>query len=117
MISMIGRVLPLDRHDDKKKNSDLKDMNRCFDVASPANFQDRENGGEKGIRTPERVTPLTVFETAAFDHSAISPAFFKSPITCHSFDVFQVNSVHERKKITFFFFSDPKNHCAYGMKS
>lgn len=31
------------------------------------------NGGEKGIRTPERVNPLTVFETAAFDHSAISP--------------------------------------------
>ena len=30
-------------------------------------------GGERGIRTPERVAPLTVFETAAFDHSAISP--------------------------------------------
>ena len=52
MISMIGRVPPLDRHDDKKKNSDLKDMNRCFDVASPANFQDRENGGESYFRPP-----------------------------------------------------------------
>ncbi len=30
-------------------------------------------GGERGIRTPERVAPLTVFETAAFGHSAISP--------------------------------------------
>ena len=32
-----------------------------------------KNGGERGIRTPERVAPLTVFETAAFGHSAISP--------------------------------------------
>ena len=32
-----------------------------------------KNGGEMGIRTPERASPLTVFETAAFDHSAISP--------------------------------------------
>ncbi len=37
------------------------------------NFRQKGNGGEKGIRTPERVNPLTVFETAAFDHSAISP--------------------------------------------
>ena len=37
------------------------------------NFRQNGNGGEKGIRTPERVNPLTVFETAAFDHSAISP--------------------------------------------
>ena len=34
---------------------------------------ERKNGGERGIRTPERVNPLTVFETAAFGHSAISP--------------------------------------------
>jgi hypothetical protein len=31
------------------------------------------NGGERGIRTPEELAPLTVFKTAAFDHSAISP--------------------------------------------
>ena len=31
------------------------------------------NGGETGIRTPERLAPLTVFKTAAFDRSAISP--------------------------------------------
>src|ERR1051326_4835060 len=30
-------------------------------------------GGGRGIRTPERVTPLTVFKTAAFNHSAIPP--------------------------------------------
>jgi hypothetical protein len=30
------------------------------------------NGG-RGIRTPERVTPLAVFKTAAFNHSAIPP--------------------------------------------
>src|SRR6266852_1984795 len=33
------------------------------------------NGGGRGIRTPERVTPLTVFKTAAFNHSAIPPLF------------------------------------------
>ena len=38
--------------------------------------EENKNGGEKGIRTPERVNPLTVFETAAFDHSAISPNLF-----------------------------------------
>jgi hypothetical protein len=30
-------------------------------------------GGEGGIRTLERVTPLPVFKTGAFDHSATSP--------------------------------------------
>jgi hypothetical protein len=32
------------------------------------------SGGGRGIRTPERVTPLTVFKTAAFNHSAIPPS-------------------------------------------
>ena len=31
------------------------------------------SGGGTGIRTPERVSPLTVFKTAAFDRSAIPP--------------------------------------------
>jgi hypothetical protein len=31
------------------------------------------NGGEGGIRTLDRLAPITVFETAAFDHSATSP--------------------------------------------
>ena len=31
------------------------------------------NGGETGIRTLGRRKPTTVFETAAFDHSATSP--------------------------------------------
>ena len=32
-------------------------------------------GGEGGIRTPEWLAPLTVFETAAFNRSATSPCF------------------------------------------
>ena len=31
------------------------------------------SGGGTGIRTPERVSPPTVFKTAAFDRSAIPP--------------------------------------------
>ena len=32
------------------------------------------SGGERGIRTPEELAPLTVFKTVAFDRSAISPS-------------------------------------------
>ena len=32
------------------------------------------DGGERGIRTPGRFNPSTVFKTAAFDHSASSPS-------------------------------------------
>src|ERR1039458_5377924 len=31
-------------------------------------------GGGRGIRTPERVSPLTVFKTAGINHSPIPPA-------------------------------------------
>ena len=31
------------------------------------------NGGERGIRTPDRVAPMPHFECGAFNHSAISP--------------------------------------------
>ena len=31
------------------------------------------DGGETGIRTQERVAPLPVFKTGAFNRSAISP--------------------------------------------
>ena len=34
---------------------------------------EHKNGGERGIRTLERENPLTIFETVAFGHSAISP--------------------------------------------
>src|SRR5262249_30040461 len=50
--------------------------------ASVAGSPARENvglgtaGGEGGIRTHERVTPLAVFKTAALNHSATSPAGF-----------------------------------------
>ena len=33
-----------------------------------------KGSGETGIRTPEGLASLTVFKTAAFNHSAISPA-------------------------------------------
>ena len=33
-------------------------------------------GGEDEIRTHERLSPLPVFETGAFDHSATSPCIF-----------------------------------------
>ena len=35
------------------------------------------NGGEGGIRTHERVAPLLVFKTSAFNRSATSPRFNK----------------------------------------
>ena len=36
------------------------------------------NGGEGGIRTHERVAPLLVFKTSAFNRSATSPV-----LTCY----------------------------------
>ena len=36
-------------------------------------FTKKFDGGETGIRTQERVAPLAVFKTAAFNRSAISP--------------------------------------------
>ena len=33
------------------------------------------NGGEGGIRTHERVAPLLVFKTSAFNRSATSPVY------------------------------------------
>ena len=32
-----------------------------------------KNGGEGGIRTPDGLAPIPVFETGAFNHSATSP--------------------------------------------
>ena len=40
---------------------------------------EHKNGGERGIRTLERENPLTIFETVAFGHSAISPQFVCMP--------------------------------------
>src|ERR1035438_6362924 len=37
-------------------------------------YEGDKGGGGRGIRTPERVTPLTVFKTAAFNGSAIPPS-------------------------------------------
>ena len=35
----------------------------------------KKYGGERGIRTPGRLAPTTVFKTAALSHSAISPDY------------------------------------------
>ena len=42
----------------------------CLKIIS---IMDRNNGGETEIRTQERVAPLPVFKTGAFNRSAISP--------------------------------------------
>ncbi len=42
------------------------------------------NGGEGGIRTPEWLAPLTVFETAAFNRSATSPAIENKQFFLHA---------------------------------
>ena len=44
--------------------------------ASAACSCDRYDGGGRGIRTPETLTSLAVFKTAAFNHSAIPPRIF-----------------------------------------
>ena len=48
------------------------------------------SGGETGIRTQERVAPLPVFKTGAFNRSAISPCacFYK-----YNFKIQQKNSI------------------------
>src|SRR5579862_8604606 len=38
-------------------------------------------GGGRGIRTPVRVTPQTVFKTAGFNHSPIPPPFILPDFT------------------------------------
>ncbi len=45
------------------------------------------SGGEGGIRTHERVAPLLVFKTSAFNHSATSPI-----VTC-SIYYYQSNQI------------------------
>ena len=47
-------------------------LNVCQPAEAP--LTDSANaGGGRGIRTPERVSPLTVFKTAGFNHSPIPP--------------------------------------------
>ena len=44
----------------------------------------RHAGGEGGIRTHERVTPLAVFKTAALNHSATSPSWRRQQLISNS---------------------------------
>ena len=46
-------------------------MKRCYTLL--IDFKNLIDGGETGIRTQERVAPLPVFKTGAFNRSAISP--------------------------------------------
>src|SRR5689334_1784589 len=41
--------------------------------ADPSRFLRGKNGGESGIRTHDRVSPIHAFQACAFSHSAISP--------------------------------------------
>ena len=41
---------------------------------------EQKNGGERGIRTLDTREGITIFETVAFDHSAISPLVMSSNI-------------------------------------
>ena len=79
------------------------------------------SGGGRGIRTPERVAPLTVFKTAAFNHSAIppfpilpdffhlqrlslpgSPLFSAPGADCHTFAITAVPVVGDHRKTCLF---------------
>ena len=53
----------------------------------------KNNGGETGIRTQERVAPLPVFKTGAFNRSAISPLV----------SVYNDNNLIQPKKRVIFF--------------
>ena len=44
------------------------------------------NGGEGGIRTHERVAPLLVFKTSAFNRSATSPDLICTTLLVENFD-------------------------------
>ena len=48
-----------------------------------------EHGGERGVRTPDTRKGITVFETAAFGHSAISPDY--RAIICRMFSILQAD--------------------------
>ena len=60
-------------HKTKTKNSIL----RLKSAGEPSQRASQQPlfliSGEGGIRTPDRVVSITVFETAAFNHSATSP--------------------------------------------
>ena len=49
---------------------------RCLEsqMLVKGSYYDENTGGGRGIRTPEHLSTLTVFKTAAFNHSAIPPA-------------------------------------------
>ncbi len=46
-------------------------LSACFDVSKDGHGEG--GGGQGGIRTLDRLTPMLVFETSAFNHSATCP--------------------------------------------
>ena len=54
------------------KNIELDNKRKLFSRIIDK-FNKINSGGETGIRTQERVAPLPVFKTGAFNRSAISP--------------------------------------------
>ena len=48
-------------------------MYRCHNLSCIINQLTANNGGERGIRTLDTVSPKHAFQACAFNHSAISP--------------------------------------------
>ncbi|GEM_PF-2067237 len=46
---------------------------KCKENRTLGNVPERHCGGDGGIRTHDRVTPIHTFQACAFDHSATSP--------------------------------------------
>ena len=55
---------------------DIQDLSHSFQSNCILRQKGKKNGGERGIRTLGEVAPTAIFETAALDHSAISPEIF-----------------------------------------
>ena len=51
----------------------MLNLRKIISIPCLKNLNIKNSGGETGIRTQERVAPLPVFKTGAFNRSAISP--------------------------------------------
>ena len=55
---------------------------RAYNALSPTSEKvGRLNGGERGIRTPDSLSAITVFKTAGFNRSPISPLVKRSGVS------------------------------------
>ena len=73
----LSKLMDIDDENLYKYNQGLKTTVKINENKVTKLFRDfvyqKFNGGETGIRTQERVAPLPVFKTGAFNRSAISP--------------------------------------------